>query len=517
MIRKDFIKKFETPKFLLGSFDVYSDTTRKLIRDNYRSEFDPKVVRRTDANDHAGEVLGEIKNHNFRYAIVSKRKQEYVGYIALFDIDRQYDKASIRFETNEELSDEEKEEILSVYRDYMSQSISIKNIEHVVYGSNKTPIIDMPKKEEKETVEAPSIILERGLTIDPGVSEETKKKFEEQYKGSTEDKDFLCTIKANSMEIGIIGLSNLDWGNKRADLSLFLDKGIDKKIVQDLSGEIIDNYLDFVHKNSVHNVRLLVGASNELMLRLARGSKLNYYGESPFSSLNGNDIESALMFQGLPYLEKQKGVIRDSKQSIGVSDIPILKEKMDPIVTLDNGFRLVSPSAFEEEHINFDRVLQGYIKAMQDRKNFTIPLGQDEYGLQHGYGKYGLSKTLGKYEYVILDPKNNYSGHQKIIRKNANGLNYEIETAVAPRLQGQGLGTEANLKFDEQLFATGIASVTAHVYSENARSQNMFGKIAEECGTRINCYYINGELHDMTVFVKTNPAIEESRLLKISR
>ena len=196
---------------------------------------------------------------------------------------------------------------------------------------------------------------------------------------------------------------------------------------------------------------------------------------------------------------------------ITASFLDTKKKEMDNKIELPNGFKMVKPSVFEEENIDFDTVLQEHIKAMQNREGYTIPLGEDKYFLQKGNGNYGISKALHNYNYIVLDDKNHYAGYINILRTNANGKNVELEIGIDPKLQHKGLGTSVINRFYEELFSVGVASVTSSVFSFNNPSMKLHEKVAELNGIRLESYYVNGKLWDMNFYSKVNNNIKENK------
>ena len=318
------------------------------------------------------------------------------------------------------------------------------------------------------------------------------------------------TIKSNDRTIGIIGLSSLIWSNKRASLNIFLDKELGDDVSRELSGYIIDDYINFVHNSNVHNITLSVNGSNKNMLEILNNTGMNYYGQIPFSAINGNNIESNLMFQHIPNMKKERGILIPDNNSISLSSLDTDKKELSEKIDLGNGFKMISPKIFEKEGIDSNIVLQAHIKAMQNRDGFTIPLGEDKYFLQKGNGNYGISKALMNYSYVVLDENNNYAGYINILRSNANGKNVEVEIGIDPRIQHKGLGTVVINRFYDELFSTGVASVTSSVFEFNNPSIRLHEKVAELNGIRIESYYINGKLWDMNIYSKTNDIIRKS-------
>ena len=141
---------------------------------------------------------------------------------------------------------------------------------------------------------------------------------------------------------------------------------------------------------------------------------------------------------------------------------------------------------------------------MQERQHFSIPLGEDKYIIQKGNGNYGVSKAVMNYSYLLLDDLNNYAGYINILRTNANNRNAEIEIGIDPKIQSKGLGTQVINKFYEELFSIGYASVTSAVFEFNNPSIRLHEKVAELNGIRLESYYINGKLWNMSFYSKVN-------------
>ena len=215
------------------------------------------------------------------------------------------------------------------------------------------------------------------------------------------------------------------------------------------------------------------------------------------------------MFQHIPNMKKEKGIFIPENKSISLSSLNTDKKELSPKVDLGNGFKMVSPKSFEKESIDFNKILQSHITAMQNRDKFTIPLGEDKYILQKGNGNYGISKALMNYSYVILDANNDYSGYINILRSNVNGKNVELEIGIDPKLQHKGLGSTVINQFYDELFSTGVASVTSAIFEFNNPSIKLHEKVAELNGIRLESYYINGKLWNMNLYSKTNNMIEK--------
>ena len=488
-MNENFIAKLQTNNYLIGSFDAYIELSKELIKSN------------SGISDEEVETILKSMPTTYRAAITNK-SGDYIGYIGLYNVDAKNNTSSIRFEVNNDLSKDDKNEILNEFKKYLSDSLNITEIEELMYTTNKQTEV-----EKKEIVPSSNIIISNELLI-PGISEQDLEKFSQDYTIPKLQLPF--TIKNNDRTIGIIGLSSLIWSNKRANLNIFLDKGLGDDISNELSGYIIDDYINYVHNSNVHNITLSVNGSNKNMLEILNNTNMNYYGQIPFAAINGNNIESNLMFQHIPNMKKERGILIPDNNSISLSSLDTDKKELSERIDLGNGFKMISPKSFEKEGIDSNKVLQEHIKAMQNREGFTVPLGEDKYFLQKGNGNYGISKALMNYSYVVLDENNSYSGYINILRSNANGKNAEVEIGIDPKLQHKGLGTVVINRFYDELFSTGVASVTSAVFEFNNPSIKLHEKVAELNGIRLESYYVNGKLWNMNLYSKTNSIIEET-------
>ena len=479
-----FIAKLQTNNYYIGSFDAYIESSKELIKNN------------SDISNEEVETILKKMPTIYRAAITNKNG-DYIGYIGLYNVDAMNSTSSIRFEVNSELSEDEKNEILDEYNKYLFDSLNITEIEELVYITNKQTEV-----EKKEIVPNSNIIIPNEILI-PGITEEDLEKFSQDYTIPKLQLPFTI-IKNNGRTIGIIGLSSLIWSNKRANLNIFLDKELGDDISGELSGYIIDDYINYIHNFNVHNISLSVNGSNKNMLEILNNTSMNYYGQIPFAAISGNNIESNLMFQHIPNMKKERGIIIPDNKSIPISLLDTDKKELSERIDLGNGFKLISPKSFEKEGIDHNNVLQVHIKAMQNRDDFTIPLGEDKYFLQRENGNYGISKALMNYSYIVLDENNNYAGYINILRSNANGKNVEVEIGIDPKMQHKGLGTVVINRFYDELFSTGVASVTSTVFEFNNPSIRLHEKVAELNGIRLESYYINGKLWDMNIYSKTN-------------
>lgn len=489
-MKDNFVSKLETDNFYIGSFDAYIEESKELIKRNSRI-----------SEDEVNDILKTLPT-TYRATILDK-EGNYIGFIGLYNIDAKDDVASLRFEVNRSISEEEKIEIVNEFRKYISDSINITKLDEVFFSTNKKVEV-----EKQEVYPSADIIISNNLLV-PGISEELLEKYSEDYAIPRLQMPF--TIMSKDKPIGIIGLSSLIWSNKRANLNIFLDKKLGDEIVNELPGEIIDDYINYAHASSVHNISLSVSGSNNNLLDILKNTNMNYYGSIPYGAKTGDNVESNMMFQHVPFMKKDSGIYIPDNRVASISSFETDSKELSKKIELDNGFKMVSPIAFEEENIDFNSVLNSHIKAMQNREGFTIPLGEDKYFLQKGNEKYGITKALMNYTYVVLDENNNYAGYINTLRTNADGKNVEVEIGIDPKLQNRGLGTKVINSFYNELFKTGVASVTSSVFEFNNPSIKLHEKVAELNGIRLNAYYINGRLWDMNIYSKVNDEIKESK------
>lgn len=488
-MNENFISKLETNKYLIGSFDAYQESSKEVIKNNSK------------LSDEEVDTILKSMPTTYRAAIINKETNQYIGYIGLYNVDAKNNISSMRFEVMDNITDEDKKEIINEFKKFLTESLNIQKIDEFLFTTKENIEI------EKEDIIPNSNIIIPSKLLEPGISKETMDLFSKDY--SIPKLQMPFTIKSSDRVIGIIGLSNLIWSNKRANLNLFLDKNLGSDITKELSGYIIDDYINYVHNSSIHNVNLTINGSNKEMLDLIGKTNMNYYGTIPYGYNTGENVESNMMFQHLPNMKKENGIILPNNKSISLKKLNTEKKEMDEYIELNNGYKLVSPKAFEKLNIDFNEVLKGHIKAIQERQGFAIPLGEDKYILQKGNGNYGLSKAVMNYNYIILNDKNDYSGYINILRNNANGKNAEVEIGINPGLQHQGLGTSVINRFYDELFSIGYASVTSAVFNFNTPSLKLHEKVAELNGIRLESYYINGKLWNMNFYSKTNDLIKE--------
>lgn len=121
-MKKEFISKLKTKNYLIGSFDVYQEVSKKIIQKN------------SNLSEEETERILKSMPTTSRAAITNK-KGKYIGYIGLFDIDAKNNISSIRFETKITLSKKDVNEILDEFKKYIYDSLNITYIREIVYTS----------------------------------------------------------------------------------------------------------------------------------------------------------------------------------------------------------------------------------------------------------------------------------------------------------------------------------------------------------------------------------------------
>lgn len=466
----EFITKLETENYKIGSFDVYIEKSKDLLKKNNQEELLDKMPT------------------NLRASIISKENNSFIGFISVIDMNNQKDYTSLVLELENELAEDYVNEIVDCYKEFLYNDLGISDIKdfQLVNGNSISS--------EHNDIVTKEVLLTSNNLVE-GVDEKTKEKFiEEGY--NIPNLQLSCTILDNDSEIGIIGLTNLIWSNKRANLQIFIDK--DKETNFDSS--IIDEYLDYVHNKNIHSISFGVSGSNEKMLSLIENTNMNYYAEIPYASSYNGNIETNYLFQNYPNMKKENGIYLPDNKII--EDNEEINKNFSDVLDLGNGYVAMLPKIFEEKKLDLNKIVKGHINAMQNRDKFTIPLGEDKYMIQEGNGKYGMSKAVSNFSYIVLDKNMDYVGYTNILRE--NGKNAEIEIAIKPELQNNGIATSFITKFYEELFKNGYMSVTSMVFDFNNPSKKLHEKVAKYSGKRIGAYYINGKLWDMNVYNRVN-------------
>lgn len=481
IINNNFIKKLESKNFEIGSFDAYIDDIKTTIKNNH-SNNDTSVI----INKLLSSIRGSIIN----------KDNNYIGFIGIYETDYIHDKTNIYFESNTDLTDKEIDEIYDTYYDYLKEYINIYNIEDFYYISPNM------NRHNKNEITITNIEFLSKFLIEK-IDDSILDKYSKWYNIPSLEMTMLMIDKDDIL--GIIGLSNVIWSNKRANLNIFLSKEItmDKDI--NFYSNIINDYLEYVHNNNIYNVTISISGSNEFLLDIIYNSKMSFYGLIPYGSCYNNKVESCYMFQHVPNLIKAESVLPNNK----ILRADVKKELPRDIINLSEGYRMICPKVFKENNINIDDVINEHIRALQNREKFSIPIAEDKYFIKVGNEDYGISKMIMNYSYILFDKDNNYVGFITIIRENIKGYSADIELGIRPELQHKGLGFKLLTAFYEELFSRGYISITSQVFDFNEASIKLHEKVATYNGTRVKSYYIKGKFWDMRFYTKVNPIVYE--------
>ena len=482
---KNFITKFKTQNFKIGSFDVNIEKSKELIRKNNNlEEKQAKNILSSMPTTHRASIIDNNDN--------------YIGYIGIYDIDGKNDSCKIRFETNRNLNYEERKEILETYKEYL-ENLNLINYKEINYTSNETKTKETNPVEEK-------IVSINSNHLFSGISEETLKYFSSQY--NIPNLNFPFTIKDGEKLIGIIGITNLIWSNKRATIQLFIDKKYDEEYLVSFTGYIINEYLEYLHAYNLYNISMQADGSDKLKNNIINTSDMKMFAALPFASEKDEMINSLFMYQHFPDITNEYE-IKEKNISVPVDYFDTEKKEINDVILLENGYKLVNSKAFEKEKIDINKLINSHAKCLRYKEQFSVPLGEYKLFPQIGNGNYGISKAIKNYTYILVNKENDYSGYINILHENLKNKNVEIEIGIEPSLQGHGLGTKVLEAFYEELFSAGYSSISSVVFSFNEKSLKLHKALAQYNGARKESYYINGKLWDMDYFTKVNPKIEK--------
>lgn len=481
----NFIPKLYTDNFMIGSFDVYLDKSKELIEKN---------------NSIIPELLDDMPT-SLRASIVNKADNSYLGFISVVDMDNENNSTSLVLVLENTLEEDKIDEIVNTYKDFLYDDLGIIDIKEflLVNGSYLT--------EERNDIITAEVLLSSSR-LEEGIDSLEKEKLIEEGK-DIPNLQMACTIKDGNQSIGLIGLTNLLWSNKRANLQVFIDKDKDEDFIKSAIPTVVDEYLDYVHNRNLYSISMSVSGSNIDMMDTILNSSMNFYASIPYASSYNGKVESNYLFQSYPNMRKDNGIYLPENKIITEKD---LNKEFNSVINLGNGYIAMSPKVFEERNIDLTKIVGSHIDAMQERDKFTIPLGDDKFIIQEGNGKYGISKAVNNYTYIILDENMNYVGFTNILRENA--LNAEVEMALKPEYQSRGIGSSMRKKFYEELFRNGYMSVTSAVFDFNTKSKGLNEKFSKFDGKRIGAYYINGKLWDMNYYTKINEEEESGVKLR---
>ena len=150
-MKNGFIKKLETENYYIGSFDVYEQESKDLIKNN------------SNLSIEEVEQIMKTLPTTYRATIIDKNNN-YIGYISAYNIDAKNETTSIRFETNNSLNNTLKEEILNEYKKWLSECLNLNNINEYSYYSKEQKQINTNIIKEKTNIIIPCKLIEKGIT-----------------------------------------------------------------------------------------------------------------------------------------------------------------------------------------------------------------------------------------------------------------------------------------------------------------------------------------------------------------
>lgn len=139
-----FIPKLETQKYFIGSMDVFLDKVKETIK-SYS-----KTLETIDY--YSGEELLSLLPTAHRACIVSKETKGYVGFISTVDVDNKNNIASIHFEADIKLSNEDIDEIIDTYEEFLANSLNITKRKDLVILNKNAVVFEEGKFELKHKV-----------------------------------------------------------------------------------------------------------------------------------------------------------------------------------------------------------------------------------------------------------------------------------------------------------------------------------------------------------------------------
>ncbi len=479
----EFIPKIKLNNYSLGSFDTFIENSRDLIKEHLN-------IKEFISKDDVTEFLAILPSA-YRASIVKNMDNEYIGYISVYNMDLKNNMSSIILQTKIKLSKDEINDIVSSYKEFLYNDLYIFNIKDIYIFNGNEEIVE----HNKFNVENKKTIL---IYFEDGIEEEDLKLFKEKFRYNIPKLSFQFTIKYNLEPIAIIGLSNVDWVNRRAELNLFLNKELDGDFFNSFMPINIEKYIYYLHLNGLCNISTSVSASDKLLLNVLLNSNMNFYAAIPYDSIWNNTIETKYYFEYYPNMKKVHDVKLPKNKSIPLNNTQETKE-LNEVLFLKNGYIASSPNFLREKFLAY--IVNEHIKALQQRERFSIPLGEDKYFIQEGNGRYGISKMVRNFSYVLLNENLKYMGYCNILRGNKKSI--VIDIAIVPEFQRMGLGSMLLEAFYTELLNAGYMSVTSYVFDFNEASNKLHKKYAKYVGTRNNGYYINGKFWNINVYVKS--------------
>ena len=119
-MENNYVEKFKTENYSIGSFDFYQDLSKELIKNNSNL-----------TSEEVEDILKSMPT-SYRASIVDKNGN-YIGFIGLYDIDAKNNVTSIRFEVNNDLDEKSKNEILDEFKKWLQESLNLDKINEEIF------------------------------------------------------------------------------------------------------------------------------------------------------------------------------------------------------------------------------------------------------------------------------------------------------------------------------------------------------------------------------------------------
>lgn len=124
-MNENFISKLETNKYLIGSFDAYQESSKEVIKNN------------SELSDEEVDTILKSMPTTYRAAIINKETNQYVGYIGLYNVDAKNNISSMRFEVMDNITDEDKKEIINEFKKFLTESLNIQKIDEFLFTTKE--------------------------------------------------------------------------------------------------------------------------------------------------------------------------------------------------------------------------------------------------------------------------------------------------------------------------------------------------------------------------------------------
>lgn len=346
-MRDNFICKLETLNFKIGSFDVYLDMSKELIKKNGGY-----------SDEEVEELLKEFPT-SYRASIIDK-DGNYVGYITIYNGDVISSTYSLRMETNRNLSLEERNEISDEYKKWCTESLNFQNLEDEVY------ISDEVITKQNERVVKPSIVVPKKY-LKPGISQDVLNRMKEFY--TVPNLQFPFTIVDDGMVMGIIGVTNLIPSTRRAQLQLFFNKDIESALSYELGKVVIDDYLKYLHDIKFNNVTTAVSSLDLKRIEMFDETKMFKWADIPLASKFEGRVGSKTMYQDVPGYTKKDSLYVPNDLVVSSDELIPEKTEREEVLMVDGNYGLTKAlPSLSYILLDRDNNFSGFVNNLRDDK-----------------------------------------------------------------------------------------------------------------------------------------------------